>query len=233
MAIAYRATGTRDQSTSGSDLTPILPTGHVADDLLVMTIMDREDVESTFTVTGWTLRAEVFKSRDAGQALKLATYFKIDGGSESDPTISTSGSVTWAAQISAWSGCDTGDPWDIAAGVTDSDDDVQTFAPTGITTLNANAVALSVVLTMDNNSLNFSVSQSFTERYNVESTAGLDHSIAIADKDIASASAVTMPTWNQSANSPDDWAAISDALKVAGGNIIPLIMHHRKMMGAN
>ncbi len=101
MAVAFRAAGTKATATSGN-VSPGLPAGHVANDILILVVASRDNV--THSVSGYTqLRTQT----NNGLILTSSIWWKRDGGSESAPTVThTSGSLI-IAQISAYSGAIT------------------------------------------------------------------------------------------------------------------------------
>lgn len=94
VAPTFRAVGTAGTSTNP---TVALPAGHTAGDLLVIAFAGG-GADCT-TPAGWTQSLV-----SSGTAPRLATYYKIDGGSESNVSIS-GGSTTTIAVMLAYSGC--------------------------------------------------------------------------------------------------------------------------------
>jgi len=233
MAISFVGASAQDAQTDATaatfevTLNPTLPTLQENDLIIIFVVVNASANPSITTPTGYTERASISNSNWQSSDDCLAkTFYKIATSSESNPSITCSGlsaEVTANAQIAVYRGVDTVSPFDITSPVTSSTTGpggaVQTFTPTGITTLRANAWAISAVATPDDNALNYSNQQSFNDRMsgaNYDHTIGKDMSVGWADKEIASPGAVTMPTWNQSVNNNDNWSAISDALRPAG-----------------
>jgi hypothetical protein len=93
-----------------------------------------------------------------------------------------------------------------------------TFTAPSITTATANAWVLSLVITGDDNALNFNTANSFTLRASgaaYDDTIFEDFSYGAATVLKATAGATTMPIWNQSVNGNDSWAGLTTALRAA------------------
>lgn len=119
MAIAFRAVGTAKKVASGNLASIVLPTGHVANDILVCQFAAFDNVAAT--MTGWTQKSSVTN----GTTAILQTYWKRDNGAESAPTITHAAGGVAIAQISAFSGVDSG--------LSDPFRDLQTQGATGTT----------------------------------------------------------------------------------------------------
>lgn len=101
MAIAFRAIGTTSKVASGN-MSPGLPTGHVANDILLLFTSQQDNVNCS--VTGYTLLSRVTNAANC----QMEIWAKRDGGSESAPTVThTAGGVSNAV-IAAYSGVDSG-----------------------------------------------------------------------------------------------------------------------------
>jgi hypothetical protein len=227
--ITYREANTNDGTVSfvnagaqvtgtGASLTPALPSGWQQDDVFVAIVASRQNAQASWTFPGgWTQRGIVYRNIDTSADLTLALWWKIAGSSESNPSVTiNSGTNGWSAQIAAYHGVDTASVWDIASSATGTNGAAATWTPPSVTTVTANAWALSTVATSDTNALGFSVSQSYTARMSgasYDTSTGSNHAIGLADKLIASPGAVTMPTWSQTVNGPDSWTGVSDALR--------------------
>lgn len=216
MTISFVGAGTMDEQTSNS-LTPVLPT-HSAGDLLVVFLVDFSagTVETTWTSSGWQLRKKNYDGT-FNNRWSQHMFWKVAGGSESNPTFTRSaGTVTEAiAAAAAWSGLFGSNPWDGTA-ASGNNAAQQTFAPPSFTTNNANARVISFVASLDDNALALSVGneQGFTGRMTgggYDTTLGSDESLGMADKAQASPGSVTICTWNQTTNNNDAWMYITDA----------------------
>jgi len=228
MAITLVNLGTQASTAGSGDLTPALPTGHTTDDLLVVIVACRDSESQTYTFpAGWTERSINFGD-DAWSS--IAIWYKVHDGSESNPTISvTAADFGWVAQIAAYRGVDTSDPWDIAATVENvSASGSTTFTPSDVTTTTDNAWVLSIVSHGDANTLSLNTAQGFTFRWG---TAGDNVATGLADKEEATFGTVTMPTWEATASA--FWIGMGDAISPSADGIIPQVMHHRKMMGVS
>jgi len=234
VAISLVAVGAQ-VTTTGTGLTPVIPGGAQTNDLMINKITARGGGAHTATMpAGWAERA---KANSAGDDAILV-WWKIHDGSESDPSTTLDGNTGagWSCAIIVYRGVDTSSPWDQTEVKSHTGGTQQTWTPDDITTLTDDAWALSLVMTYDDNALDFNTANGHTERMSgasYDSTTGSDWSSGLSDKPVATAGAAGMPTWNQSVNSPDFWVGISMALSPAVGGIIPQVMHHRKMMGVS
>jgi hypothetical protein len=108
MAIAYVAVGSSSAVASG-DMTPGLPAGIAADDILISACAQRDDVAPTMT-GDWTPIYDVNVSAGRRAA---AWWHRYDGSTSPDTTITRAAGDSGSARITAFSGCiTTGSPID-------------------------------------------------------------------------------------------------------------------------
>lgn len=224
----------------GQTLTPPLPASIVAGDLLLMSIAGRcnGSTIANSVSNSWTQRnSNVFFEIGAGATdLCLDVWYKVAGVGETDPVVtpdsdllpgSTTGGVS--AQIAAYRGIDPDTIFD-AADATNTAAAAATFTAPQVTSVTNNALAVSFVATADDNALNFNTSNSFVldmSGASYDTTTGSDHAIGVGSFLKATAGAVTMPIWNESAVGNDAWVArtiilrprVDDMLMATSANI--------------
>jgi hypothetical protein len=99
------------EATGTGNVTPTLPSGHVTNDILLLIVQSAN--ESISAPAGYT---QIGPQNGVGTAAasgstRLAVFWKRDGGSESNPTITDAGNRTYATML-AISGCvTTGNPF--------------------------------------------------------------------------------------------------------------------------
>lgn len=101
MAIALVGAGSLGIVDSGN-VTPALPSGVQADDVLLACVFSRDNVALSFP-GGWTISYEA----DNGTLQRITIAWKRAGSSESDPTITHTGGSTTLARVVAFRGCST------------------------------------------------------------------------------------------------------------------------------
>lgn len=229
MAITFVGAGTvSGSSVAGTNITYAYPTGYtaVADDLAILIEGGWAGVSTPAPnpPTGYTQHATANRQPTTGNWIVMTVYYEYLTASQAAPTRTVPTGASWASTGATWGVCGyllifrgthPTVPFDISA-VGSSSAAAATFTPTAITTANANAWALSLVMTGDDNTLNFNNAQSFTSRasgatYNF--TAFEDLSWGAATRAITTPASVTQPTWNQSANGNDSWVALSTAIR--------------------
>lgn len=210
-APVWRSAGTVVKSSGDTALTPGLPTGYQANDILVMTYngFTRSDYS---TPSGWTEvtsspRTDVFGGFE-GVCWKRAT------GSESAPTISTA----QMARIHAISGCiATGSPVDASAVTDQSGGSTSAVSATGVTTTAADDMVFVYVCAGSSNTTvsgwTNSNLVSLTERTDDGTTPGFGLAAATGSKTTAGAIGTTTATLS-SAQFPVTWVV---ALKAGSG----------------
>lgn len=180
MAIALRAVSALVTSATtptpvgtGGQLTPALPTGHVAGDLLLMHVA-HASASAMSAPSGWALAANV----TIGGTHTMHLMWKWDGGSESIPTFTGSTTGMWGA-LSAWSGVGVkADPFNIAPATATGSGISMTGA--SMTSTVANCVAIWFFTQSDNGVQGAASGQTgITVAYNgagYDSTTGIDSS---------------------------------------------------------
>lgn len=139
MAIAVRAVGAVASGTTA--ISPGLPTGTVAGDILVMFLETNNEV---ITVAGWTA-ATNSPQLDATDATRLSVFWKRAVGGDATTT-SDSGNHQ-VGRIIGFSGCVTsGDPWNITNGAAEALSDTSGSIP-GATTTVANCMVVAACCT--------------------------------------------------------------------------------------
>lgn len=214
-------------TTSGGSVTAAWPAGYtaVANDVAVLIGAGMHNNGTSLAPSdpsGWTQVATRF--REVGTYdLQLTVWIKKLSDSESAPQLTvpaaystTSGGLS--AQVAVYRGVDSATLQDATAVASDAAA-AASFQPTGITTATDGAMVLSIVASADDNALRTSISRDFAERmYGAgwDTTTGGDHAVGMADRWVASAGAVSSPTWLQTSVGTDAWAGITLALKPAG-----------------
>ena len=215
--ISFVGAGSQQVST-GTSVTPSIPSGDEAGDLAVLIVAGRpSDTAEPAAPSGWTLRNSML--REVGSSdLKIMTFYRVLTGGDGNPTVTLPAS--WqsggmSGQIAVWRGVHTGTPFDVAD-VTGSSSATTRWTPPSITTATDGAWVVSAVATADNNDVDIDNSNGFTSRMegsSYDTTSGADHAIALADKIQTSAGATTMLRWEQDNSASDPWVGITFALR--------------------
>lgn len=140
-AITFVAAGTAGTANSGN-VTPVLPAGWVASDLLICLAESFDLVNHTTASTGWT---RIYNLQ--GSATHTASaFYKIAGTTESNPVITHTGGAGIVARCFAYRGVDTTQPFDVAYAAsaaatssTTNDDRINTGS---VTTVSADTMLL-------------------------------------------------------------------------------------------
>lgn len=112
MAIAYRATGTAASVASGN-MTPGMPTGWAADDILICQAVTETDVTLAIA-SGWTLVESLLSG--TGQNTRAAWWWRRAVAGDTAPTVTGAAGGSMAV-IHAFSGCTTtGTPYRTGGG---------------------------------------------------------------------------------------------------------------------
>lgn len=230
MAISFIGVGAQVAGNTATPITPPLPSGWQADDLAVLVVVGRPISDSTTApgpASGWDQRA--FRWFDwPGSTVDLAVVVwtrKLQSG-DTAPDITLSGgwddggSAVGAASIAVYRGVDTTTPMDATPVTGESGSTQTTWTPPSITTATADAWVLSIVGSGDNNELTLNTANGFTTRMSgpdYDTTTGGDVAAGLADYELSTAGAATMPVWEQAAVGPDYWVGATLALRPAGG----------------
>lgn len=133
-AITFVAAGTQQQANSGN-VTPPLPAGWAAGDLLACLSESLDAIPHTTLSTGWT---RIYSLANGNHS--AAAFYKIAGTTESAPLITHVGTGRIVARCFAYRGVDTTQPFDVAyaasaaATATNNDDFINTGSLTTVTT---------------------------------------------------------------------------------------------------
>lgn len=123
MAIAFRAVGTTlkaDVSLTGSPQSVGMPAGHVANDLLILTVVT-DDNTGPDTPSGWTKLTEISPGTSTSSPYagypRTNIFYRIDTGALGSSVSVGFNTGAWPggdpyvlAAVAAWSGCDTVSP---------------------------------------------------------------------------------------------------------------------------
>ena len=218
MAISYVGGSSAVLVTIASTtLTLTLPSGILPGDLVLIYAANGEDSPQPSVTTppsGYTQRGSgVFLDYGAG-GITGTLWYKFAQAGDTNPSItwntgnSTSGGL-WAV-IVVYRGVDPTSPFDLASVSEGTNAAATTFTPPSVTTQTDNAWVVSFIQTGDNNAniLNSGNEQGFTARLSgssFQTTTGSDAGFGVADKAIATAGSVTLPTWEQSTVGADAW----------------------------
>ena len=110
-------------------------------------------------------------------------------------------------------------PFDVAGATSASAAGATTYTPTGVTTVTNNATALSIVMENDSSSSiptpSLGTAQGFTQRFSNGVATSTSNAGSLADKSIATAGAVTFPTWSTgtAVAGHSVWVGISTAIR--------------------
>lgn len=218
MAIAFRAVGTVKKATTGNLTTIVLPTGHVANDILILHLVGCDNATGTMPA-GWTQKLAV----NNGASCRYEQWWKRDNGAETTPTVTRTGTkVASLCWIEAYSGVDSG--------LADPYRDAQTQTGTGAaTTFTVTCPALTGVVSGDyltaamvygvpitDGAPAFAPIAGWTERVDTFQGAGVDEAAGAGDTLAATGSAGSVSataTWNGT-NAPK-WVGAQSALSSA------------------
>jgi len=217
-------------STDTAVVTFALPAGSAANDVDYLFVQGSSVGDTDISdPSGWVRLGSLFLEVGTND-MELYVWRRVLQGSDAAPTVTVDTAHSGSALgvfgfVAGWIGVDTTTPED-AATVFSSSAPATTWQPTGITTANANAQAVSIVVTDDDNALAFAAAgdSGFTDRASGTSyhtTIGGDTAFGLADRLMQTAGAVTQPTWEETVLGTDAWVGAALALRaaVAGGNI--------------
>lgn len=100
MTIAFRAAGAL--TTGTISVTPPLPAGHAANDILVVLVASLDNGVHSVGVAGYT---QIGSQKNNTTGLTTSLWWKRDGGSESAPAVNNTGVGSILAVMAAYSGC--------------------------------------------------------------------------------------------------------------------------------
>lgn len=230
MAISFVGAGTQTTSTtSGATLTATWPSGYTAtaNDVGVLIVAGKQNSNnpSVPSVSGWDEAKSYFY--DIGTYdLQICVYTRRLAGGDSAPSLTVPSEFSGTSagisiQLAIYRGVSTTTILDTtakgsSAGLGD------TWSMSGVylaqTTVTHGAWALAAVATSDDNALGLvsGSERGFTLRMsgaNYDTTDGGDHSVGLADLALATAGAVTWPTWQQTLNGIDYWVGVTLVLR--------------------
>lgn len=200
------------------DITPTYPAAYtaVADDIAIihLTVAVVDTGEYT-TPSGWTKVGTVLNEM-GGTDGRHTVYLKRLTAAESLPTITGDTVDQFAAFCEIWRGVHLSVALDAAA-VTSQENNTTTFAPTGVTTATDGAVAISSMgVPLNGGTVGLSAAQSFTLAGQAGTTAGSNVTAASAYRTVATAGAVTFPTWEKTQfTAIGQWCSVAFALRPA------------------
>ncbi|HKQ31090.1 MAG TPA: DUF6701 domain-containing protein, partial [Burkholderiales bacterium] len=138
-AIAFRAAGTVDSdSGSTSNITPGLPAGTAAGDLLIAVVESRDNV--ALSMTGWNL---LFNQNGGNAGHQAAIFWRIATGADPNTITHPNGGDVVIGRILGFSGVDTTNPFEtlpLAAGNSSYNASTTTTTSGAQTTTNATAM---------------------------------------------------------------------------------------------
>jgi hypothetical protein len=215
MDIEFVAVGAQVASAT-SPATGTLPTGYAHADMFLAQITSRED--SPTPVHGITTDGVSWTQIGTTQFLDLGTtgiaqslwYRFARSASESAPSVSCPTPNGLYVTISAWRNIHSS-PLDVAAigGTNAAATTLQPNGGTGITTATNKAWVLSLVSTSDDNALDLSTANGFTDQWggaNYDTDVGGDASQGGARIEKTTAGNQTAPTHRQTVLGSDSWA---------------------------
>jgi hypothetical protein len=165
----------------------------------------------TTATSGWTKQMYVSTLIAGDNDVQLAIF--TAAGSAAAPSLAVTTAAGGAsARIVDYREAGGTPTWDTAANASGATSGSQsTLTPTNITTTANNSLALSIVANRINGAtLTLSTPQSFTKEY-TDAPSTLVETTGLADRLVATAGAVTFPTWSSSGTVA--WAFDSAAIK--------------------
>lgn len=172
------------EATGTGNVTPTLPSGHALNDILFLVVQSSN--QSVTAPAGYTQigpQNGLGTAANAG-ATRLAVFWKRDGGSESDPTVTDTGDHTYATMI-AIKGCvTTGNPFHFKNNGFKKTASTTLTIPGGETTIDNSLIIYFAAHAVDNASAQFSAEAnsdltSITEQFDDGTTDGTGGGIGI------------------------------------------------------
>lgn len=204
--------------TGTGDISPGYPAGYtaVADDVAIIHMNETVADTGEYTVpAGWTKVATVLNEIGAIDGRSTVYLKKLTAG-ESLPTITGDTVDQFVAFCEIYRGVHTTTPLDVAA-VVSQDNNVLTFVPTGLTPITNGAMVISSVgCPFNGGDVNITTPQSFTKGHAAFTSSGSNVTAASAYRLLATAGAVTFPTWEKiTFTGIGQWTHIAFALRPA------------------
>ncbi len=222
MAVAFRSAGASAANSASGNITPAMPSGFVADDILILLVETAN--QAVTTPDGWTA-LDLNPINATSTTLRI--YWLRATGSEAAPTITGAADHT-IGQILAFSGCVTsGNPFD-----SDRQSTVLTSASTSVTfpstTTVANALVL-LILSTSSDTLSQNVSAysnatlgSITEHSDSSTNLGNGGGISCASATLSAAGATGTTTATLSATGAQ--ARVTVALMPQTATVFTLVV---------
>lgn len=197
-AVAYRAATSNNNAAGATSLSLTMPTGTLANDVLIALISVRGGTGTTITPPSGWVAVPNGGSADSGTNLKSSVYYKVAGTGESGSyAFNFSSSQKASGVVSAYSGVDTLNPIHVIS--------TAFIGLSGTTTMSTNSVTTSMNNTMllamfsQVGAATFTAGSGMTLRGTTSSTGG---------------STTSRTT-----------SGLQDIIKVTSGNVAPLIMN--------
>jgi type IV pilus assembly protein PilY1 len=141
-SITFVAAGAQITANSGN-VTPVLPAGRAANDLLICLAESFDLVNHTTATTGWS---RIYNLQGTATHTASAFYRIAAGGADANPVITHTGGSSITAMCFAYRGVDTTQPFDVAyaasAAATSSSTTDNTISTGSLTTVTANTMIL-------------------------------------------------------------------------------------------
>lgn len=218
--ISFVGIGAMTEALSGNDITPALPAGVAADDLIILWVGLRIASTSGLTVSGYT-EIDFTDVVTPITDIQLQAFYKVAGASESDPFVDAPASFSVVAGwCEVYRGVDTTSPIDATAVSSNDNTNAATFTPTGISTSTDGAWAVAGAVIGDEGSIFLDTAQGHTLRAggaSYDAGGGQQMGFGTATREVTSAGAVTAPTFGHAAGNDEEWAGTTFALKPAAG----------------
>jgi hypothetical protein len=212
MAISFVGASTFVSGTT-SPQTATLPSGVAAGDFLLCLVSSREDSPTpVHGVSGYTQTGSTAFLDLGTTGISLSCWYKVAGPAESGPSVTCTTPSRLSCHTLAFRGVDLASPFDgtTAQGTNAA---AATYTPPNITTGTDGAWVVSNVSTADDNALNLSAANGYTERASGADYDNTNVAHGSASKQISGTGSQSLPTWNESVNGNDAWAYVTVALK--------------------
>jgi hypothetical protein len=210
--------------TGTGDITPTYPTAYtaVAGDVAVIHLnVTVADTGEYTTPSGWTKVGTILNEIGSIDG-RSTVYLKRLDASEALPTITGDTVDQFVAFCEIYRGVNTATPLDVSA-VTSEANNTTTFTPTGVTTVTNGAWAISSIgVPFNGGTVGLATAQSFTLGAQAATTSGANVTAASAYREVATAGAVTFPTWEKTQfTGIGQWCSVAFALRPEPDPIAP------------
>ena len=197
-------------AVSGTSTTGPMPPVFAADDILIMHVMSKATSSTISDIAGWTGLTQV----DNGTTMHERTFYRIATGGDSAPTVSQTASQLLAAVCTAWRGCDTTTPLDVAT-ATGTGTSTTMTCPT-VTTVTDGAKIIRLTASGDDNyHQDASEGQLIYGADAYNTTTGSDGSLGMSHYSQTTHGTTGTATITQGGNGPDVYVARTIALRPA------------------